>query len=262
HSIDQHCSNRHHTEPHTKNELIIEPRRAKSFSMADLPTDNHPVDDNDDAVVVDAPASDSAVLKPRRSKGYLKEEDYIIARAWVSASEDPIADTGQKLVRFTNSMGRKYEIFRVEKVEYEKKGLKKLHVDPTANVELMFLNQRTNSSIYQRFIKNISPAVAKMVGICDQNKMKSGENEELHWARLEKLYQEKENKNFIFRECLDYLRCVTMLLYLECSISMILRNLFCLSLCRLQPKYISYLRRLRPKRIRRMASRRKPRQPS
>ena len=133
----------------------------------------------------DPVADDSVLLVEKRGPGFTMTEDLIVCKSFIATSEDPIAGRAQKGKIFKNKMFNNYNIMIANQAAYEKTLLMTAsgstrQAYSTNNNSNGIYPKRKEDSLYERFVKNISPEVSKYMGILETHDMESGQNEEDH----------------------------------------------------------------------------------
>ena len=164
------------------------------------------------AVAPNAPSgiNNADVEKSKRGPGYTNVEDLIVARSFISASEDAICGAHQKGKVFKAHMFAIYCKFIKEQMEsdkallersseatrdeYVRKGVGTLYPD------------RSGDSIYYRFKSAIAPEVMKFMGIHETTDMASGWSVEDHKTACLEFYKKRYGRPFDFYAVYEYLR--------------------------------------------------------
>ncbi|KAI2499887.1 hypothetical protein MHU86_14625 [Fragilaria crotonensis] len=148
--------------------------------------------------------------KSKRGPGYTNVEDMIVARSFISASENAICGAHQKGKVFKAHMFEIYCKFIKEQMdsdkallersseatrdEYARKGVGNLYPD------------RSGESIYNRFKSAIAPEVMKFMGIHETTDMASGWSVDDHKTACLEFYKKRYGRPFDFFAVYEYLR--------------------------------------------------------
>jgi hypothetical protein len=154
-----------------------------------------------------------------RGTQFTGQEDLMVAKAFIAASEDPIKGNYQKAHTFRTHMFDQYKALCIEysRVDHDfltrtavpTKPLTKKKVVPEAAkyVPGMNLFQEQNAElVWRRFKDRIAKDCMVMVALTYQSPLLSGENEADHKARLLEEFAKKEGKAFAFQKAYDYLK--------------------------------------------------------
>jgi hypothetical protein len=154
-----------------------------------------------------------------RGTQFTGQEDLMVAKAFIAASEDPIKGNYQKAHTFRTHM---FDLYKALCIEYSRvdhdfltrtavptKPLTKKKVVPEASKYVPGMNlcqERNAESVWRRFKDRIAKDCMAMVALTYQSPLLSGENEADHKARLLEEFAKKEGKAFAFQKAYDYLK--------------------------------------------------------
>ena len=147
--------------------------------------------------------------KSKRGPGYTNVEDMIVARSFISSSENAICGAHQKGKVFKTHMLELYSRFIKEQMEADKALLERS--SEATREEYMMKGvgvrypDRSADSIYYRFKGIIAPEVMKFMGIHETTDMASGWSMEDHKTACLELYKNRHGRPFDFFAVYEYL---------------------------------------------------------
>ncbi|CAB9528371.1 unknown protein [Seminavis robusta] len=123
--------------------------------------------------------------KKTRGKNFTSEEDLFVTEAWCTSTEDSRSGSDQKQADFNKKFFSNYVSKVDDHNEYYKEQLSR---------------DRQQRSVVNRF-GVIKHATNKLIGIVNQNPIRSGETPEDHKARCLEMYEHAVGSKFNFIEC-------------------------------------------------------------
>jgi hypothetical protein len=155
-----------------------------------------------------------------RGPGFTLEEDLLVSKAYIAASEDPINGSGKKRSDFEASLKRCYDALcqdraREKMTESAKQDQIAVRASinigkapqPSKSTTQISFPDRTATSLMARFTRVISPVVTKFLALKSRHKKESGEDEAMYMARLRDIFK-GQNKGVPFEhiEVADFLQ--------------------------------------------------------
>jgi hypothetical protein len=168
-----------------------------------------PITNNDNA--------GTATVASKRGPGFTLVENLIICKAFIAASEDPIAGRAQKGKVFKHKMFVHYQLMIDNQATYDKTMLQQASAATKQAYAGSLLAAgsypaRKEESIFDRFVRKISPEVCKYLGVCDTTDIESGQTEDDHQKNCLEIFQQRYGRTFEFEECYNYLKDKTKFL--------------------------------------------------
>lgn len=148
--------------------------------------------------------------KSKRGPGYTNVEDMIVARSFISSSENAICGAHQKGKDFKTHMLSLYTQFINEQMEADNALLERSSEATREEYILKGVGvkypDRSADSLYYRFKNIIAPEVMKFMGIHETTDMASGWSTEDHKTACLELYKNRHGHRFDFYAVYEYLR--------------------------------------------------------
>jgi hypothetical protein len=173
------------------------------------------------STVIDDSLPSTAPAPKLRGTQFTGQEDLMVAKAFIAASEDPIKGNYQKAHTFRNHMFDLYKALCIEhsRVDHDFltrtavpiKLINKKKVSPEAGQVkyvpgMNLYTERNADSVWRRFKDRIAKECMTMVALTYQSPLLSGENEADHKSRLLEEFAKKEGKVFAFQKAYEYLK--------------------------------------------------------
>jgi hypothetical protein len=148
--------------------------------------------------------------KSKRGPGYTNVEDLMVAKAFISASEDPIFGAHQKGNVFKMKMHQIYSNLIKDQTAADKDLLSRSSMATQEEyikqgVGAVFCDH-TSDSIFTRFKGQIAPEVMKYMGVQEMTAMETGWSLEDHKTACLELFKQRYGHAFDFFPQYDYLK--------------------------------------------------------
>jgi len=144
-----------------------------------------------------------------RGPGYTVNEDLIVCRAFIAASENPIVGNNRKAKDFESAL---FHIYKELTADHMHKDQQLINASSVSTCQEYLKEgigikfpERESKHILSRFHK-ISRDVMKFMGIQETTDIASGENDEIHKRKCLAKFANQHGRPFDFWACLEYLQ--------------------------------------------------------